>query len=196
MAILQKGKSPGLDGLPIEFYSQFSNDLLPLFLAMINACLRRGCLPQSLCLTAITLLLKKDKDPFHCASYRPISVTNVDYKIIAKVLALQLERVLPSIIHLDQTGFVKFRHWTLTLYSSPMAIVKTNTNYSKPFLLSRGTRQGCLHCLPFIEPWAAMIRSHDHIKGITIGRDQHLTSLYADDILLYLHDPFNSMPFM
>ena len=47
MAILQKGKSLSLDGLPIEFYSQFSNDLLPLFLAMINACFRRGCLLQS-----------------------------------------------------------------------------------------------------------------------------------------------------
>ena len=52
------------------------------------------------------LLLKKDEDPLHCASSRPISV-NIDYKIIAKVLALQLERVLPSIIHLDQTGFVR-----------------------------------------------------------------------------------------
>ena len=71
------GKSPGLDGLPIEFYSQFSNYLLPLFLAMINACFRRGCLPQSLCLASITLLLKKYKDPLHCASYRPISVFNV-----------------------------------------------------------------------------------------------------------------------
>ena len=107
MAILQKGKSPGLDGLPIEFYSKFSNDLLLLFLAMINACFRRGCLPQSLCLASITLLLKKDKHPLHCAPYRPISVINVDYKIIAKVLALQLERVLPSIIYLDQSRFVR-----------------------------------------------------------------------------------------
>ena len=72
---------------------------------MINACFRRGCLPLSLCLASISLLLKKDKDP-HCGSYRPISVNNVDYKIIAKVLALWLERVLPTIIQLDQTWFV------------------------------------------------------------------------------------------
>ena len=34
---------------------------------------------------------------------------NVDYKIGSKVLALRLEKVLPSIIHSDQTGFVKGR---------------------------------------------------------------------------------------
>ncbi len=47
-----------------------------------------------------------------------------------------------------------------------------------------------------IEPLAAMIRSHDYIKGIKIGKDEHLISLYADDILLYLHDPINSIPFI
>ena len=81
-----------------------------------------------------------------------------------------------------------------------MAIVKPNTNYSKPFLLSRGTRQGCpmssaLFAIA-LKPLAAMFRYHDHIKGITIGREKHLISLYADDILLYLHDPLNCMPFM
>ena len=58
-----------------------------------NVCLRKGCLPQSICLASITLLLKKDKDPLHSAPYRSISVINVDYKIIAKVLALRLESV-------------------------------------------------------------------------------------------------------
>lgn len=44
-----------------------------------------------------------------------------------------------------------------------------------------------------IELLAAMIRSHSHIKGIRIWREDHLISLYANDVLFYLHDPFNSI---
>lgn len=62
-----------------------------------------------------------------------------------------------------------------------MAVVKTNIIYSKPFLLSRGTRQGrpmspALFATA-IEPLAAMIRSHDYIKGIMIGKEEHLIYL-------------------
>lgn len=102
---------------------------------MINACFRRGCLPQSLCLASITLLLKKNRDP-HCASYRPISVINVDYKIIAKVLALRLERVLPSIIQLDQTGFVHGRTSTDNLRRYFDILYHTNELNSQNVILS------------------------------------------------------------
>lgn len=54
----------------------------------------------------IILLLKKDKDPLLHSSYRPISVLNVDYKIVSKILALYLQHVLSQIISSDQTGFM------------------------------------------------------------------------------------------
>ncbi len=54
-------------------------------------------------------MLKKDKDPLDCASYRPISLLNCDVKILAKVLASRLEDVLPTVISPDQTGFIKNR---------------------------------------------------------------------------------------
>lgn len=77
-----------------------------------------------------------------------------------------------------------------------MAVVKTNTIYSKPFL-SRGTSQGCPMSPALfataIEPSAAMIRSHNYIKGM-IRKEEHLISLYANDILLYIHEPLNSVP--
>lgn len=56
-------------------------------------------------------------------SYRPISLLNSDYKILAKILARHLEDVLPSIISPDQTGFVK------QYQVSPEAVWKINCLY-------------------------------------------------------------------
>lgn len=56
----------------------------------------------------ISLIHKADKDPLDPSSYRPISL-DVDNKILAKVLATCLEKVFPSVITTDQTGFIKNR---------------------------------------------------------------------------------------
>lgn len=58
----------------------------------------------------LSLILKKDKDSLDCGSYRPISLLNVDGKILSKILACRLETILPSIVAADQTGFIKGRH--------------------------------------------------------------------------------------
>lgn len=69
-------------------------------------------MPESWSLAVISLLLKKDKVPVNCSSYRPIRLLNVDYKIIAKSLTRRLETVLPYIVNPDQTGFMKSRYGT------------------------------------------------------------------------------------
>ena len=56
----------------------------------------------------ITLIDKKGKDKRMIKNWRPISLINVDTKIISKVLAKRLEKVLPSIIHANQNAFVYF----------------------------------------------------------------------------------------
>lgn len=98
---------------------------------------------------------------------------------------------------LHKFGFgSSFIHWIKTLYTSPLATVITNGISSQSFALQRGTRQGCslspsLFAI-FIEPLAAAIRQNPEIKGIRDITSQHKISLYADDVLLYLEDPYKS----
>ncbi len=107
---MNSGKTPGPDGFGIEFYKAFSNKLAPLLLNMYTESFRHGSLLPSLTQATISLILKKDKDPTLCTSYRPISLLCNEHKILAKVLAKRMETVLPLIISEDQMGFVKGRH--------------------------------------------------------------------------------------
>jgi hypothetical protein len=102
-------KTPGPDGLPPEFYKKFSTLLAPLLLDMYNHSLSTGTLPKTLTEASISVILKKDKNPAECSSYRPISLLNVDVKILAKTFARRLETSLTSIISEDQTGFIRGR---------------------------------------------------------------------------------------
>lgn len=77
---------------------------------MYNEVFTEGRLPPTLLEASISLLLKSDKDPLLCGSYRPISLLNVDLKILSKIIALRLQRVLTNIITTDQTGFMLGRH--------------------------------------------------------------------------------------
>uniref|UniRef100_A0A9J7X4D6 Reverse transcriptase domain-containing protein n=1 Tax=Cyprinus carpio carpio TaxID=630221 RepID=A0A9J7X4D6_CYPCA len=76
-----------------------------------------------------------------------------------------------------------------TLYHSSAATVLTGNIISPPFLLQRGTRQGCplsplLFCLS-LEPLAQAIRKSE-AASIKIHDHNHIILLYADDIILYL----------
>ena len=57
----------------------------------------------------ITLIEKKGKDRCFIENWRPISLLNVDTKIMSKVIAARVKEVLPNVILSNQTGFVKDR---------------------------------------------------------------------------------------
>ncbi|KAF7642911.1 hypothetical protein LDENG_00248450 [Lucifuga dentata] len=250
---MPSGKAPGPDGFPAEFLKHFWQMLAPLFFRTMTEIKNKGQISPHMNTVAIKLLLKPDKDPTLTSSYRPLSLINTDIKIIAKALAAQLENILPSIIHNDQTGFIKgrhstnnvrrllnlisktqhcnteaivisldaekafdkvnwtflftvlqkfgfgesFIHWVTTLYNSPKTTVTTNGITSQSITLQRGTRQGCplspLLFAIFIEPLAVAIRQNINIKGIKSSISEHKINLYADDILLYLQVPSQSL---
>lgn len=252
--LLPNNKAPGPDGFNAEFYKKFNTILDNPLLEMLQSSFVAGALPPSLMEANISLVLKKGKPSEECSSYRPISVLNLDLKLLAKILASRLENVLPTVIANDQTGFICGRYsshdvrrllyiiqhsslysadalvisldaekafdrlewpylfftlqefglgevfikWIQILYTSPLSAVNTNGLRSSSFNIERGTRQGCpLSPLLFalaMEPLAAAIRQDTSIRGILLNKCRHKISLYADDVLIFLSSPAQSIP--
>lgn len=101
-------KSPGTDGLPKEFYLTFWDPLKDNLLEILNFCLNSGKLCLSQRRGMMTLLLKKD-DKELLKNWRPISLLNTDYKLLAKALANRLRKVLHLLIHPNQVCSVPDR---------------------------------------------------------------------------------------
>ena len=105
---LSKGKTPGSDGLPLEFYVKFWDQLCPILLQLYNFSFDHGFLSTSMQGSVTRLIFKKD-DPKNLKNWRPISLLNVDYKILSKALTNRLSKVLGSIVNEDQTCSVSGR---------------------------------------------------------------------------------------
>ena len=109
---MANNKSPGLDGLPKEFYHRFFPLIGHHFVEMVNWSFVLGELPASQRTSIITLLCKNKDKKFSLKAWRPISLLNVDYKIISKSMCNRLKKVLDSIISPDQTCSVPGRSIT------------------------------------------------------------------------------------
>ena len=75
----------------------------------INEFFEKGEMSSSQKQAIITLIEKKGKDRSLLENWRPISLVNVDTKIMTKAIASRIKNVLPDIIHPNQTGYVKDR---------------------------------------------------------------------------------------
>lgn len=80
--------------------------LSPRLLQLYRECLEAGSLPPLLYEAHVVLLPKPDKDPIYCSSYRPIALLNMDLKILTKMVADRLMKILDHLILPDQTGFM------------------------------------------------------------------------------------------
>jgi len=103
-----KNKAPGPDGFTIEFYqaawSFMGNDLLDL--VEESRCTKH--MHQGLNATFLALIPNTGNldEP---QGFRPISLCNVVYKILATIMVNRLEPILPDLIAQEQTSFVKGR---------------------------------------------------------------------------------------
>lgn len=109
MKKMKSGKSPGCDGIPVELYKRFWHVLGGPLLNCLVSSLQKGLLTPNQRRAVITLIPKKNRDRRYISNWRPISVLNVDFKILSKALAARLAGVLPKLTHNNQMGFVPTR---------------------------------------------------------------------------------------
>uniref|UniRef100_A0A3B4ZB39 Reverse transcriptase domain-containing protein n=1 Tax=Seriola lalandi dorsalis TaxID=1841481 RepID=A0A3B4ZB39_SERLL len=87
---LLSGKAPGID----------------IFLDMYTETFETGILPSSLMDGVVTVISKSGKNPTDCKSYMPISLPGYDEQVLSKLLSKRLNKVITTLIHLDQSGFL------------------------------------------------------------------------------------------
>ena len=109
MKNMQNNKSPGNDGLTKEFYETFWDEIKDIFFESVKEAKHKGELSISQRQAIIKLIEKKDRDKRYIKNWRPISLLNVDTKIISKALSEKMKEVLPSLISYEQTAYIKNR---------------------------------------------------------------------------------------
>ena len=110
LKLMNVESSPGSDGIPTEFYIKFWEHIKVPLVNCYQFSAQSDILSPSERLGVIALFHKgKDLDRENLDNWRPISLMNTDYKLIAKVFSIRLNRVIQKLIGKQQFGFLKGR---------------------------------------------------------------------------------------
>lgn len=132
---MAKNKSPGSDGITVEFYQHFWHLLKNILFKLFKAIEKENIMTRTMRHGIISLIYKKG-DKRQLKNWRPISLLNVDYKMLARVMANRLKYVLPNIISASQTCCVAGRDISENISSIRDVIDMVEDNNSEGYVVS------------------------------------------------------------
>jgi exonuclease III len=133
---LQINKSPGVDGLIAEFYKMYESFLAPILMEVYQYMEDNNTVSDSMVTGLISILYKNKGSKLKLENYRPISLLNSDYKILAKILANRMKMVLNDIIAPTQNYSVPGRDIADTIITLRDVINKMNSDKRGGIVLS------------------------------------------------------------
>ena len=127
---MQLNKSPGSDGLSVEFYCTFWDNVKDILCKSLNYSYNNNILCNTQRMGIINLLFKSGQRE-SLENWRLITLLNVDYNIMAHVLSNRIQSVIGSIINNDQKGYINGRFGGESIRLVEDILSYTNDN-SKP----------------------------------------------------------------